>query len=269
MLWAATRRGPVSLAAAFAVIAVTSGAGASSRRRRLRLRRVPAPRHLGPGPRYFDLGRWMALTNLTNVLNIQFVPWTLAAFHGVAESAKLQATGNILGVTHPAVFGVSNMIVPAAAKARREGGWVAVRKVALHYFLLGAVLTLPYYLALLLWPGLSLRLFYGHASPYLNLRWTLRIFAAAYLLNYLSATTAAVLNGLRKTRSVFVSQLAGAVTTLLVSVPLAAWGGVEWRWSAGGASIVVQVVLNAVALLRLRGPREERPVPVGAAASLA
>ena len=63
----------------------------------------------------WDLGRWTALSNLAGVINIQVVMWTLVASHGAAEGGKLLALGTILGLTHPALFSVGNLIVPASA----------------------------------------------------------------------------------------------------------------------------------------------------------
>ena len=121
-IWSLTRGGSPALWTVFGVMALTSAAGACLQFYQLRLAARVHLNFYNVSREYWSLGRWMALSNLVGVVNVQAVPWTLTAVRGVGEAAKLLAMGNLLGVTHPAVFGMGNLIVPAASRARKQHG---------------------------------------------------------------------------------------------------------------------------------------------------
>jgi O-antigen/teichoic acid export membrane protein len=194
---------------------------------------------------------------MASVVNLQVVLWTLAAVHGTAEAAKLLALGTILGVTHPALFSVGNLIVPASAKAMRTDGAAGAKRVALSYAALGGLLVLPFYLFLAFEPNLALRCFYGNASPYLALQLPLRLFAAAYVMSYIATVQSALLNGMARSRSALVIQLAMMGATLAVTLPLAVAGGVSWSLAGGCASTLAGIVAGSV-LLRAPLPARQQ-----------
>lgn len=249
--------GVSSLSIVFAVMAITSLVAAALQIVQLRLTlRSGAP--LGKRARHhWKLGRWIAMGNFIGIANIQAVPWTLAAFHGVAEAGKLLALGNLLGVTHPAIFSINSLIVPATARARKTGGWSAAFRAAVHFGLIGALLVIPYYALLLICPHLSLRCFYGAHSPYLGLTTGLRLFAVAYVLMYVSTVIGGLLNGLAKSRASFAIQLGMVSATLLVTLPLAMWGGVTWGLVGAVVSTTAGVIVGSLLLRREKKEGQE------------
>jgi O-antigen/teichoic acid export membrane protein len=180
----------------------------------------------------WELGRWLLGSNALAVLVIPIIPWTLAFYYNETEVAGYQAMSMILGISHPVLFSLCNIIMPAVAKANAESGIAAARAIGMKYAAQGAMLVLPYYTAVILVPDLVLRVFYGADSHYLDLGYTLRLFAICYVIQLVSQIFLAVLNGLEKTSVNFHSQLAAAGVTIVALVPLTAHAGlVGASWS--------------------------------------
>ena len=226
LVWAFASTGRLTPDAAFAIMAFTSGMAAAVQAIQLCLwsARFEGTRSFIKS--YWELGRWVLFSNVLSIFTIQAFPWTLAFFHGPAQAGALQALINLLGVSHPVMFSVGNLIVPAAARAHREGGVKAARQSALSYGTQGAALLLPYYAALVLWPKVALRIFYGATSPYVDLTAALRFFVLAYTFIYFAQVLGSFLNGLEESRSTFLVQTAAALAALTIGLPFAAWLGV-------------------------------------------
>lgn len=234
VLWTVSRVSSVSPEVAFASVAVTSGVAALLQGLQVGLR-VPSLAVLRRcAQEYWALGRWLTLTNFMNVLTIQAFPWTLAYFHGFEATAQLQAASNVLGVTHPVIFSMSNLIVPAVARARAGHDARAALHSGLTYGLQSALLLVPYFVALLVWPGPILALFYGGDSPYVMLEAMLRLFVLVYCLRFAVFLMSAVLRGLQAGQFVFFGQSAGAIAALIAGLPLATLSPVA---AAGGIAI--------------------------------
>lgn len=225
-LWAISRTGLLTLELTFGVIALTSGLAAAVQASQIGVKFIALAEIRDLGRESWHLGRWVLLANGLNILSIQSLFWALAIFHGPKESASLQAVANPLGATHPILFGLANLIVPAAARANRAGGRIAAWRCTRDYGLLGGALMLPYFVTLLLWPRAALELFYGAGSPYVTLESALRLFVLAYLVTYAAQVLGSFLNGLRRTKAAFLTQLSGGVTGLILGLPLIVYFGV-------------------------------------------
>jgi len=186
----------------------------------------------------WQLGRWVVLTNLFNAFTLMCFPWTLALSRGPQEAASFQAMINVLGVSHPVIMSVGNLIVPAATKARKEAGTGAASFSALRYGSQGGALLLPYFVLLLIRPTQVLSLFYGASSSYAGLGGLLRIFVVAYLFAYVGSVLGGLLNGLERPKSVFVAQLVATCAGLGLGLPLIAGSGLAGA-SAGLATMNV------------------------------
>jgi len=244
LIWRRQTGLPVILSA----MAITSTLGALVQWMQIRPVAASPAEVVGHAIECWDLGRWSALSNLAGVINIQVVLWTLAAAHGAAEAGKLLALGTILGLSHPAIFSVGNLIVPASARALRSGGAAAARKIALTYGAIGGLLVIPYYLLLIAKPGRALGVFYGARSPYLALQTPLRFFAAAYVMSYACTVQSSLLNGMARSRSALLIQLATVAGTAAITLPLAVYGGVMWSPAGACASTLAGLIVGSVLL---------------------
>lgn len=256
--------GRLSVETAFGAMAVTSAAAAVVQAAQLGLDRAATLRRPWAfAVRSCYAGRWVLLANLVTGAMIQIFNWTLAAAHGLGEVATLQAVGNVLRVANPVMLGISGLIVPATAQAYRAGGAAHARRVGGGYAALGGMLLLPYFAVVLLWPREILQLLYGPASPYLSLVGLLRLALASYVLLYFGQTLGAVLGGLERSRSVLLSQCAGAVAALVVGLPIVIRAGAVG--SVIGAVVDTSVMVAVAARLVMRpdekatAASEERP----------
>ena len=249
ILWLLSRGAALTSDLAFVVVAITSGLSAWLQSAQVGLR-VPTSASLRKvGLEFWRLGRWLTLTNFTNILTIQAFPWTLAYFHGLEATAQFQAAANILGITHPVLFSMSNLVVPAAARARATKGTRAAWRAGSSYGAQAALLLVPFLVVLLAWPALVLEVFYGPDSPYVVLDGMLRLFVLVYCFRYASFLVGGVLRGLEAGRSVFLGQLVGAAAALLLGLPLAAWNAFA---AVGGVAISAGSEVAATAVLLRR-----------------
>jgi O-antigen/teichoic acid export membrane protein len=238
------REGALSISAAFAVMAATSVISAILQVVQAGVL-VPAwPDVLPVAKRFCYLGIWPTLGSLASALTIQVFPWTLAAARGPAQTAMYQAVVNLVSVSHPLLFSVGSLIVPASARAMAKNGIHAAKRIALRYGAQGALLVVPYFLVLfLLFPKPALRLLYGASSPYVKLDQGVRIFVIAYAFVYLSQVLASLFNGIARGKLVFMASLAGAAIALGAAIPLIALLGMT------GAIIAFCFVYGARSLL--------------------
>jgi O-antigen/teichoic acid export membrane protein len=182
----------------------------------------------------------MALTNLASIPTIQGVSWVLAIFSGLNVVAQYQAIVNLLRVANPVISGISSVIVPSAAHARRESGlraaWQSTARHATH----GAILLMPYFLILQIAPRQVLSLVYGHASPYVDTANPLRLYVAANILFYFAQMLLTFLAAMEQPRAVFWAQCWTTGVTILISLPLTACFGLYGVIGGVAVSIVVR-----------------------------
>ena len=72
---------------------------------------------------FWQPGRLILASSLMNLLTINGFFWILALRSGAESAASFQAAMNLLGVSHPLLFSVGNVILPSAARANHTAGW--------------------------------------------------------------------------------------------------------------------------------------------------
>lgn len=220
VLWYLSRHGALSLPVIFQVIAVTSVVAAAVQVAQLRPKLASLGESLGLLRPYWRLGKWNLFTNATDTATASSFPWILDLAQGPPEAASFQAVSNLLRVSHPVIFGVNNLIVPASSRVGREGGIRRAWRSALKSGAFGALFLLPYFLFLFFWPHLALSLAYGHASGYVGLTTPLRWFVLLYVFMYVFSVLGAFLNGVGHPSMLFAAEVVGAVCALAAGIPL-------------------------------------------------
>ena len=76
----------------------------------------------------------------------------------------------------------------------------------------------------------------------------MRFFVLAYGFIFISTILTGLLNGLGESRSAFFVQMASVLATLVVTVPLAWWGGVTFALAGGCVSVLLGIITGAVCL---------------------
>jgi O-antigen/teichoic acid export membrane protein len=228
--------GSISIEMAFALIGITSGAGAVIQALQLKLY-LPsdtAPVHtaIHQARHHLSLGQWILLGNLITLLSVYCIPWFMRYFHGPSGVAMYSAVLLVLNASNPLLASVANLITPVVAKVKAEAeaigktGYRESQRAAIKYSIQGALILYPFFAFLLLLPHLALRIFYKPGSPYLQLATPMRIFTVAYALAYISAMINSYLCGLGKSRLPFIGQVANAIVTCAITLPLVAKFGV-------------------------------------------
>ena len=197
------------------------------------------------------LGRWVLLTAVVSAGVIHLIPWSLGKAHGTAELAHYGYIATVLNASNPVLLSIGSMIVPAVAAAAAANGARAGRRAAWRYIAMGAAMLAPYYLLLLLAPGLVLRVFYGSGFDHAPLHDELRVFVLGYSLMYLGNVSVSVLNGLGRGDSGFVATAFAAAGAAFVAVPLAVKFGVYGAAWGGIVPITAQLLVAALLLRRV------------------
>jgi O-antigen/teichoic acid export membrane protein len=190
------------------------------------------------------------------MVTIQGLPWILAFTRGAAAAAALQAAVNVMGVSHPIMFAVANLIVPGAAHSRRQGGVRSASRTAFTYATFGAALLVPYYVVVLARPTEVLEVFYGAGSPYAAIVDVLRVYVLVYAFTYAAIILTGLLTALERSRQVFYTQVANAMSALVFGSPLIAILGVTGA-AFGALAASVTYAVACVVLLRRRGHTRE------------
>jgi len=154
-------------------------------------------------------------------------PWALGLAHDAAEVGRYQAVLNFLGAINPLRFGLANVLVATAARARANGDLRASMNAVMWYGSVGAVLLVPYLGVLLLWPAEMLRLVYGAGSPYVTLGAAVRVLSMGCVLIYIAQIAEATLLGLERSRAVFQMTLVRVAFSVVPGLPLAAVYGLD------------------------------------------
>jgi O-antigen/teichoic acid export membrane protein len=219
------RTGSLTPKSAFLAIAITSAAAAVIQALQVKPCSVGVSEARVLAAEYWRLGSWASSTSLANGVTQQAFPWVLGLLFGTAEAGSFQAILNPLKIFNPLIVGTQNIIVPAAAKERRERGIGAASRGGLAYAVRGSILFLPYLIVLFTWPRTILGLLYGFHSPYVHLELAMRICVVAYAIGFWGETVCSLLNGLGLPRAGFVAQLSATGAAVGIGVPLTLEGG--------------------------------------------
>jgi O-antigen/teichoic acid export membrane protein len=163
----------------------------------------------------WKIGRFILAGNALNMATLQVPSWTLALLSGPLSVAGYQSLLNLVGVTNPIIFSVSNLLIPAIARGSLRGQAEA-RRTMYHYGARYGLLLLPCFLLLLMLPSHVMHLVYGAKSAYLPLAPLLRPFVLAFALQYLATVIGAYEGGMSRPKTYMWVQIAG--TGVLVTV---------------------------------------------------
>jgi len=202
----------LTLASTFEVMAATSAAAWFVQVAQLKLTLNDFCGGLRLVPKFWTVGRWMLLTNVAQGFIDQALLWFLA-LRGTAEVAAFQSVLNLLRAMNPVMFGIGSVLLPTVAA--QQGNLAAGLHAARRYGLLGALILLPYFGAISIFPRLTLQLLYGPTSAYSGLQLEVRLLVVASTFIYATYMLGAYYNGLSRSYTVLRFQLIGSATALV------------------------------------------------------
>lgn len=261
ILWLIARHGRMTLPAAFLVLAITSGAAAIVQGAQLRVLSLQVRKATHLVRDFWSLGGWALFSNSSDTGYRQSLPWALAFLFGAQAAASFQALMNVLGVSHPVLFGTSNLVIPAASAAKERKGSRTALKISVLYGGMATALVGPYFGLLLLWPHKALALFYGQNSPYAGMTLELRLAVVTYFVAIIGAFLLGYILGIGRPKYAFAANfgataIAAAPAAILI-VKFGVAGAVEALLAWVSARLLI------CALLSWRSLRtEETAMPV-------
>ncbi len=261
IIWALTQSGTREVSYVFWVMAATSAAAALLQALQLGLSRVSMEDVLGFARSAWKLGGWNLAAGGAGVVSVQAYVWALAAFHGPAESGKMLAVLAVLGLSHPLLFSLGNLLTPVAAQSYKGSGKDKIWEKIEQHWKAPAFLAGVYLLFLILLPGSALKILFGVKSHYLSITSEVRIGAFAYLILFLSQKYLCYLAALRQVKTLFLVSITGAFVSVTAGIMLSA------RFGSVGAMLgftltTLSRYLAGQAALRLRASKR----PDGASA---
>jgi O-antigen/teichoic acid export membrane protein len=130
------------------------------------------------------------------------------------------------------------LIMTAVARASGERSTDQDYKNVRSHIALSALLVLPFLLGCAIWSDVALRLMYGANSHYTNAGGMLKVLCLAYAFDTATFVSTAILGGIKQSRAVFQTHIAGLAIAVAVGLPLTVMGGIT-------LAVVGLLVVNA------------------------
>ena len=201
-------------------------------------RELTSRTHIGAA---WKLGKFTLVANVLNMGILQFPSWTLDAMQGRAVVGSYQALANLIGIANPILFSMSNMLIPAVARAAGDG-LAAVRKIMLKNAILFSSLLLPCFLLMGGFPRQIMSVVYGAHSPYLPLAPLLRILAFTFLLSFLATLIGAYEGGLSRPKTYMFAQIASLSVLVVTGLLLIKLYGIAGALYAGALAATARML---------------------------
>lgn len=232
----------VSLDAIILIIAATSCLGLFVQAYQLRLPLMDIDNLMGHAQEFWRLGRWTFLTAIVSAIIAQTFLLILATTHGSGAVAEYQAVANLLGVTHPVMLTLGNLLVPAIALAAQHGSVADARHACFRRAWPIALLLAPFFLVLFAASSVILSIAYGSDSAYTGLVAQLRWMVIAYVFFFIATILASILNGMEHAQHTLISQIISAIAGVCIGVPLC------YVFGSMGATIGVAIAFLTIVL---------------------
>ncbi len=249
----------LTITSAFGAMAATSAAAALLQAFQLKLTPPDFRDAFRLLPRFWRTGRWALLVGVAQAFIGQALLWFLA-LRGTAEVASFQSLLNLVRGMNPVMFAIGSVLLPTVAILQSSSG--AGLTVARRFGLRGAVLLLPYFAVIFVFPGMVLRLLYGAASPYVGLGTGLRVLLVGSALAYVVHVLTMYYFGLSRSDVVLRCELVAAATAAVGGLLLVTRAGVL------GAAIAYDLMYAAEAAAFIWYLRHGAPVMLGSSKAM-
>jgi O-antigen/teichoic acid export membrane protein len=258
-------RGELTLSTAFAAMGITSVLGCLLQCFQIGLAWVKVAELKTLAKDFWTFGRWSLCSNISTIFTDFSFNWLLAAHGGLDASAAFQVMGNLTKPCNTVMNAIPGVAMPAAARARKEGGFKAAMRPMLRYFGIGALVMSPYVLLLAISPQLIMKILYRHnAASYEPFAMVARVNILALILGYVANAMGTFLAALEETRYQFISSIVNTIAVFTIGLPLTFFGGL-WGTILGCILCVwVRGICNLIFLYRVKNKSARVPshIPV-------
>jgi O-antigen/teichoic acid export membrane protein len=237
----------LTLTYAFEAMAATSAAGALLQVVQLKLTLRDFRGAVPLLQKFWGVGRWALFANAVQAFVNQSLLWVLA-LAGTTAVASFQSLLNLVRVTNPVMFAIGGILLPTVAAKPSDLG--AGLRAARRYGLLGALVLLPYFVVIFVFPGTTLQLLYGASSQYAGLGTDLRVLILGSAFAYATYVLGMYYYGFSRGAVVLRCGLVAAATGIFGGLVLVMQAGVFGATLAYGLTFGVQTVALAWFLRR-------------------
>ena len=200
---------------------------------------------------HWRFGKWLAAAAIAFGASGYAYFYIAALLLGTAASGELKASQLVLGPLNVLLIFVATILPIRLSYALTFKGESAFLGYLRRAFAVTAPAVGIYCLLASLFAGSLLELFYG--NRYRDAVTLVALFAVYYFVSYVGQMTASALNARRNTRPIFVANLAGAVSTLLLGWLFISVAGVDGAVLGMIASaLLVDVILARYASYDMR-----------------
>jgi hypothetical protein len=206
------------------------------------------------------LGKWLLAGRITAQVQGYMTYWIAMLIAGPSATGAYAACMSIVGVANPLLMGLTNVLMPKAVMAWKDGGGPALWREVIRNTVLIAALVVPLSLATF-GAGESVMRFLYHGKEFEGLGHTLTVLVVAMSVGALGLPPSNALAAIETPRAIVITGLVGAAfTVILISLFMPEWGllGAAYGLLGGG---VVGAVGRWVALF-MRVPKIYDPTPV-------
>jgi len=241
-MWILWRNGRITLPAVFAVIAACSALAIVVQAIQVGLARVTLNDFVLLVREFWNAGRWLLFSSASAIVVSICGVWALSWSHGNTPVGEFYAIANFTKPVNPIIVTFAALVTQYSAKAVADHGVHAAKAVALRLSAGALSLMLPYLLAVISLPGLSLRLLYGTESHFRtpDSELALRIFTIGFIMYILMSMIGSFLNGIGRSRDAFHAQIINAIATIVIALPLTITHGLLGQIIGGAIAAAVQ-----------------------------
>lgn len=194
---------------------------------------------------------WMMGGTVASMFMVNFIPVLLGFFQGAPAVAVYRVAEPLANLLPFVLMGVGYLFYPLASGLLSSGRSVELRRVYVVLTKWVFAFTLPLFLAMFMFPGEFLTLFYG--ERYVVSAPVLRLLILGTLLHSMLGPNMIYLTALGRPDLVTWNTAAAASVTVVGGVLLVPWAGVTGGAAAYAAGLVVVNALTSIQVYRLAG----------------
>lgn len=192
--------------------------------------------------RNWNFGRWAVAAQVVGFIAPYVIPWILSFARGAGETGLFAACMTLVGASRVVTDAVFNILTPKSAQSFHQSGRHAMLQMLVQWGSMIGWMMGGFALFIIVFGEPILLTVYG--PDYVGTRLTVSLLAIALWIHAMGYACGTGLYVLERTKENFWADVISTVLTLMVSVPLVIY------WGMNGAALATLVALSSGALAR-------------------
>lgn len=199
---------------------------------------VPLKYALAAFGKFLPVSKWILSYNVVVWLNGNVFFFLVLWVVGMSAPGILKACVNVLGPINILFMGMANLALPIASKRFLNNQYASMSSLIKAVGLVFVMGVLGYGAIVLVKPELFFRVFYGSENTFVQYAFLMPVFIIQHVFGAMNHSYVLGMEAMRQSRKIFVSYLAAAVFSLVITVSFAPmldlfWIAVCWCASTG------------------------------------